>query len=563
MSEPTEHRLSERPLDRTRDCLSLSAFLNAALRENLLESAKFDGGELRFLDNDGRRVRVPCRAHAATRGFFSGPVLRQEGDRYIQLPVEVLLQNLAAGGGEIFQKRVQDSIEAVRIAPLPAPDAGNWNFIEAEQALKAGHPHHPNPKSRDGMTDAESLRFAPEHGGDFALVWIRARRKAVAESADAIAAFDMLAEAEGIEARSDATHVVLPWHPWQAEKLKADESVAAMFASGDLKVIAEGKPGWRSTSSMRTIHAWHAPFMLKFSLSVRLTNSMRILSPREVVRGVQISALMRSALGAKIRDEFPTMHILGEPGFAALRNPDGTPMAESMAVLRDNPFRDAAAPGPVMLASLCEPLPDGTTPLGRMITAQGQPARTRALDWFRRFLDTAIWPLLEIRARYGLLFGAHQQNLMIDCRDGLPVASWIRDCQGTGHLRSFHDQLERYCPGLGEDAENIVDAPLGDGLVTYYVVVNSVFNTIATLALEGLAPEAELNDVWRRFLIEARARCPGDTALYARLIEQPTLTCKGNFSTSRSGVNEADGDARGQLATFLEIPNPIRQMEHA
>jgi N2-citryl-N6-acetyl-N6-hydroxylysine synthase len=104
---------------------------------------------------------------------------------------------------------------------------------------------------------------------------------------------------------------------------------------------------------------------------------------------------------------------------------------------------------------------------------------------------------------------------------------------------------------------------MGDGLLTYYVVVNTVMHTLATLVLDGVASEPGLIDIWRDALQRWQRETPGDPTLYTRLLERPGLTCKGNFSTSLSGVNEADGDAGGQLAAFLEIPNPVIERQPA
>lgn len=545
-----------------RDRLALDAFLNSAFREARLEAARFEGESLVFRDPHGHDVRVPVRARSRFRCLFDGPIHRCEDGVDRMVPIAALLGELSVPGGAVFRDRVLDSLAAIRRAPAAPTHADVWSFIEAEQALKTGHPLHPNPRSRDGMTAGDAARYAPEQEGRFALVWLRADRSIVGTAGGSASRLAELAASEGI-APAEGGDVRLPWHPWQAERLLAREDVRDHVAAGRLEVLGPGRDGWAATSSMRTVHAWHAPFMLKVSLSLRLTNSVRVLDTRDVARGLQISELLGTALGAELRAAFPTLRILAEPGFVALRDATGRLIEETLVVLRENPFRDPGRPGPVMLASLCEPPVDGPSPLGALIgrLAAGGEAASTARAWFERFLDVAILPLLEIRARYGLLFGAHQQNIMIGLRDGWPCAVRIRDCQGTGHLAGFHDRLTAFLPGLGDGAENVVDAALGDGLMTYYVVVNGVFNTIATLVLDGLVAEHALLETWRRFLERARAATPGETALYDLLLEAPALDCKGNFATSLSGVNEADGDARGQLASFLALPNPLTEME--
>lgn len=533
---------------------ALDAFLNSALRENRLRDARVSSGQLSFSDRLGRTVSVGLHAASSLRLLCDGRITRAQDGQTKAISIKTLLSDLSADGGPAFQSRVLASFNAIRKTRPARGKASDWSFIEAEQALKAGHPFHPNPRSRDEMTTDDARIYAPEQENRFPLVWMAAKSATLILSEGAPALFSQLAQADHIP--STDGFISIPWHPWQADRLLSSPDIQHLIKSDQLRPLGEGSGNWAATSSMRCVHAWHAPFMVKTSLSLRLTNSTRHLSHKEVKRGLHVSDLLASDIGQQIRTNFPMLHILGEPAFAALRSPSGEVMDETITVLRDNPFRDSNAPGPVLLAALCEASPGGYSALGALIMTLGP---NTAPTWFSRFLDTAIWPLLELRARYGLLFGAHQQNLMITLSDGWPVAAWVRDCQGTGHLASFHDRLTRSCRGIGEGTENIVDAELGDGLVIYYIVINSVMNTLSALVLDGLAKEADLLTIWRNFLIRAQITTTGDNTLYTRLLDRPTLTCKGNFTTSQRGVNEADGDARGQLATFFELPNPVRK----
>ncbi|WP_299206202.1 IucA/IucC family protein [uncultured Tateyamaria sp.] len=540
------------------DLAALDAFLNSALREGQLAEAQLGEASLHFKDQVGRSITVQVRQKSNLRTFFGPGIRRHRTQGWEDLSVAQLLTSLAKAGGDAFRTRVMDSLAGLRRAPLADGTADTWNFLAAEQALKAGHPFHPNPRSRDEMTADDAKRYAPEHEQTFQLHWFAADPALVASNTGAAEYLRLLADAD--LGATDRGKVLLPWHPWQAERLANQKAIQDLIDSGALIDLGRGKGAWGATSSMRCLHGWHAPFMVKTSLSLRLTNSVRHLSLREVVRGVHISDLLKSDLGARINRDFPTLNILGEPGYAALCDGAGAVRDDTIVVLRDNPFRDASLPGPVMLAALCEAAPNGRSPLGRLILSLGPDAAPR---WFARFLEVAIRPLLELRAQYGLLFGAHQQNLMLALDGGWPKAVWIRDCQGTGHLDSFHDMLTQHCPGIGEGADNVVGAGLGDGLVTYYVMINSVLNTLSTLVLDGLADEDQLTDLLRDFLRRAQAQTPGDPTLYTKLLEQPTLTCKGNFATSLSGVNEADGDARGQVASFIDFPNPLLEPVHA
>ncbi|CAM5602054.1 IucA/IucC family protein [Streptomyces violaceorubidus] len=54
----------------------------------------------------------------------------------------------------------------------PGDRSGPDRFLAAEQALLLGHPLHPTPKSREGLTEAEAHRYSPELRGSFPLHWL-------------------------------------------------------------------------------------------------------------------------------------------------------------------------------------------------------------------------------------------------------------------------------------------------------------------------------------------------------------------------------------------------------
>ncbi|OXT00643.1 hypothetical protein B7H23_11120 [Notoacmeibacter marinus] len=541
------------------DIPSLNGFLNAALREGALARVCFAGGQMRFDAPGGLPCTVCVERRSRFRCRFSGPVTIDASSATI----EDLLRHLTQQVDPAFQGRVMDSLKTVRDTADAIGDPEGWNFQDCETALRFGHVLHPNPRSRDGLSRKESAIYAPEAEASFALCWFAVDPASVYSGGIAHEGFGALAKADRIDVPPG--RFAFPFHPLQLSRLIGTTAFGELAETGVIAPLGPGRAEWSATASMRAVHAFHAPYMAKFSLSVRLTNSLRLLSQREVLRGLHVTDLLKSEIGAQIADAFPDLTILTEPAYAALRSPKGRVLTESIAVLRDNPYQDSALAGPIVLAALCETPRRGLSPAGRIVRrlARGNDTAGIALRWFDKFLDQAILPVLEMRARWGLLFGSHQQNMMLKLRDGWPCGVVIRDCQGTGHLAAFHDRLAAVCPGIGEGAENIVHEEEGDGLLTYYVVVNSVMNMLATLTLDGLADEEALYAVWQRFLERAARKTPGDPTLYRRLIQRPGLTAKANFATSLSGINEADGGADGQLAQFIELQNPIARSEAA
>src|SRR3712207_1030836 len=165
-------------------------------------------------------------------------------------------------------------------------------------------------------------------------------------------------------------------HPWQARHLASMPAVEALRSGGSLRFLDAASGGvWHPTASVRSLYCPGAPWMLKVSLGARITNSVRTLFPAELGRGKDVSRLLRSAVGPRIAALAPRFAILEEPAHLGLRR-GGEVVRDSLVILRDNPFRGAAARNAAMLATLCQTDPEtGRTPLSPVIAAAAASAR--------------------------------------------------------------------------------------------------------------------------------------------------------------------------------------------
>jgi len=485
----------------------------------------------------------------------------------------------AAGAAPAFLSRVLQSLAAIEDALTRAPTPSlclhaDPSFLEAERALRYGHAVHPTPRSRDAFTPEDARAFAPEYGAGFPLRWWSAapgavlqgasRAETAAELSAGLAAEDpaldrqILAAAEG--------RVLLPMHPWQAARLGLDPAIGALFRSGQLIDHGPGGGPWFATTSLRSLYAPHARLMLKHSLSLRLTNSLRLIKEIECARGLAVDTLLQGPIGAAIAARWPHFHILGEPGYLALRGLDGAALPQTIVALRDNPFRGSSPRPAAVLAALCEIYPDGRGSAladtilrlgGRENGARGaQGTEAVALRWFARFLDVAVGPLLEMQCAFGLLFGAHQQNLVIGLDDGWPAEAYFRDCQGTGFVRECLPTLAEAAPGLDLGSGHVFAAAEAARIMTYYLVVNSVFAVIGAIAIAGLAPEAVLTRRMRRFVEALAGTDLRDKTCLRVLLDAPTLGSKGNFMICFRNINE-NTDVTDPLSHYVDLPNPL------
>lgn len=117
--------------------------------------------------------------------------------------------------------RVADSVRrtATFISERREQPDGSDLFLAAEQALVLGHPLHPTPKSREGLSDAEARPYSPELRGFFPLHWIAvapsllATDSAWTERGRSVSAPRLLARLAGPELPLPDGYTALPLHP--------------------------------------------------------------------------------------------------------------------------------------------------------------------------------------------------------------------------------------------------------------------------------------------------------------------------------------------------------------
>ncbi|WP_431041817.1 IucA/IucC family protein [Streptomyces sp. P1-3] len=477
--------------------------------------------------------------------------------------------------------RVADSVRRTaaflterRAAPTDPATYGP--FLTAEQSLVLGHPLHPTPKSREGLSEAETRAYSPELRGAFPLHWLAVDHSVLAQDSAwtrqgrPVSAAQLVAALAGpdLPALPEGT-VPMPLHPWQAREIRHRPAVAALFDAGLLHDLGPHGPVWYPTSSVRTVYRPDAPAMLKLSLALRITNSRRENLRKELHRGVEVHRLLRGGgLFARWRAACPGtpgFDIVRDPAWLAVDGPDGAQLTGLDVVIRHNPF--GPADDAVCVAGLTSPRPwPGQTVLrsrlaytiARLAVRTGRPSRTVAAEWFLRYLRSVVRPILWLDGAAGIALEAHQQNtLVLLDPEGWPVGGRYRDNQGYYFRESRRAELRRLLPGIGERSDTFVSDDVTDERFAYYLGVNNVLGLIGAFGAQRLADESVLLAAFRRFLAEA-ASGPTRTGstLPARLLEAPTLRCKANLLTRLRGLDELVGPVDTQ-SVYVTVANPL------
>jgi siderophore synthetase component/RimJ/RimL family protein N-acetyltransferase len=487
-----------------------------------------------------------------------------------------IVGDLSSEQKALFTERVLQSHENTafslkqRQQELSQLFTGQLNFIEAEQALFIGHNMHPAPKSRSGFSPADFC-YAPESGEAFALHWFALAPHAITgemHKADYRQTIEQIVADLGLTAElavstkaCPSDFQLMPVHPWQAKILLQQAEIKSLISQGDLKDLGQQGGGWRATTSLRAIYHPNCRFMLKFSLSVKLTNSIRHLSEKEVQRGMLLEQILDTQAAQEFSQRYPDFTIMGEPGFAAITSASGI-LEQSLVAFRVNPFMANPDRQALVLASLTQANPlGGNSMLANIVSRyseqQGVSQAKAAETWFGAYLEKVLEPLLVARSDYGLIFLAHQQNIVVDLVNGIPAGLFYRDCQGTGFTCAAKECFPEV---LGDAApENFMPHQYVNPFISYYLIFNSSFSVISALSSTGLIDESRLLAQFRLFLGHLAQKQYLDNSFISYLLDSHSLIFKGNFFVYLSNINE--NTIEDPSTIYREIANPLRQLQ--
>ena len=444
--------------------------------------------------------------------------------------------------------RIEDHVTLRARETLPSP-----TFLACEQELVAGHPFHPSAKSRDGLRPPALEAASPELRGSFRLRWLAVDRELVTTGSALERSTGTLLDDLDDAPVAPAGTTAVPLHPWQAERLMARQDVAALLGAGGVRDLGCGRGRWHPTSSLRTVLRPGAPWMLKLSLGLRVTNARRDNKRSELRLGEQAHRLLAAGVGADLAAAHPRFHVITDPAWMGV----DLPGAGFELALRHNPF---PADAPVAcVAALVDERPGCGGPLlvallRRVASASGRPLAEMALEWLRRYVEEVVWPLAWLDARCGIVLEAHHQNTLVSLDgDGFPAGGWYRDSQGWYVARSRAAELRRRVPALGDGVEAVFADELVAERGAYYLGVNNLLGLVGCLAAAGVASEEAL----LAELAGSLERAPRGPVV-EMLLSAPTLPCKANLLTCADGRDELTGPVE-QQSVYVQVRNPIPQ----
>ncbi|HSC86264.1 MAG TPA: IucA/IucC family protein [Polyangiaceae bacterium] len=478
-------------------------------------------------------------------------------------------QRLALLGRVIESNQVMTRYVEHALESTPSTDG----FIGSEQSTALGHWLHPTPKSRQGLYDWQHRHYAPELAGCFQLHFFAARRELLLDESIAEVGGTRVSGAElarrlaltGLDSSSPLRDLqsrgfeLLPVHPLQAHWLAHQDHVRALLGSGALQDLGPLGPLFTPTSSVRTLYSEATDFMIKLSIPVTITNSLRINLRSELGDSVWLSQLFRACDLAR---DFPQLLPIEDPAYLSLALPDRQETGFE-AIFRSNPFRSGSPTRVDSIAALVqEPLrPGERSKLHAWVSRRSDHAalseREAAIEWFEAYLTCAIETPLRIYDRHGIALEGHQQNVLLELdASGLPSRSYCRDIQGLALAASRREQLTQLVPELARQPKVFEDDDIVRNGIGYYLVFNQLYSVINRLGLDALLDETSALDITRRRLEALSVEFgPLGKALLDTLLGEPRIACKANLLTRIEDMDELQSE--NELAVYSLVPNPL------
>lgn len=561
---------------------TLKAFLNGYMLEITAGHVAADNGDtptvIEFdLPRSFVRLRVTLRHWSLTGPHdFNALFLRNsEGGSWRQASVGVVLPMLvrdcfarsnAPDGPKMHEllRRILNSYDQIAkcCAHADAMPAAPLAFLAGEQSLSFGHWLHPTPKSREGMTDWQAAAYAPEFGGAFQLRFFAARDDiALSGSARPCTAQEMIRDIPEIDAiifELGPDEQLVPMHPLQADALCLQPDVQSLLKSGVLRDLGTAGASFSATSSVRTVYAPGCPWMFKFSLPVKITNSHRINLHHELEAGVVMAGLLDKT---GFLDRQPRFDVINDPGFVTVTLP-GHRESGFEVIIRENPFASETTRVVTVAALTADPPTTERSMLARLIAETAKRYQISeakaAAQWFTAYLDCALHPALALYDEFGIALEAHQQNSLLDVHQGFPRRYLFRDNQGYYISEKSIAELAQLEPRVTAlESVCFSETEIRDRF-GYYLVLNQIFSVISRLSRDGFVPEVELLGQLQQALRKAEKTYSGPAKRFANhLLTAPDLAFKANLLTRVHDVDELR--AEDERAIYTRRKNPISQ----
>ena len=368
--------------------------------------------------------------------FFSvqGPALGLTGER-----LATYLEELNATLASACYKRENNTLSAAELAQL--------GLQQIEAAMSEGHPAFVANNGRIGFSKSDFLRYAPEVGKPFKVLWLAAH-KTVCDFAYSeyfsdypshisgeldLTTRDAFTKALKAQNLNPDDYLLIPAHPWQYQH-KLSVVFANEFANNRLVYLGEGDDLYQAQQSIRTLYNCshpHKPY-LKVALSILNMGFMRGLSRAYMAVTPAINDWVFNKVNydpALSACNFTALREYATLGYAhhtfeqsALGD---TPYRKMFACLwRENPNHNLQNNEQLTtMAALLHLDNDGKSMAGALIDQSGLSTHA----WLQHYFNAYLIPLVHCFYAHKLVFMPHGENLILKLKNSVPVGAYMKD----------------------------------------------------------------------------------------------------------------------------------------
>jgi siderophore synthetase component len=440
------------------------------------------------------------------------------------------------------------------------------DFINSEQSNIYGHWLHPTPKSQQGIAFWQQAFYSPELCGRFKLHYFSADKSLVKEGSSLTQSTSEIIVSE--VSRYDSlelpnNHILIPIHPLQAPKLLLSKWVKTLISEGRLNYLGEMGGDYTATSSVRTVASETSDWMVKLSIPVKITNSLRTNKRRELEDGMVIERYLKHIGFLANRPQFK---VVDDPAYITINHPEDPQLDSGFeVVLRRNLFTKEKGQGICSILTLVQdPIPNANGTAGKSLlnkiildlaATEKRSLGQVAIDWFDRYWNCSIESILSLYDSYGIALEAHQQNSLLDLSEGYPSSYYYRDNQGFYLSEHFEAELAE----VGKEL-NLTNIFYNDDkiftAISYYVFVNQLFAVIYRLGADGLIDENILVERSRQHLLSLQKNMKGVGKNFINyILNSERLDYKTNLLARVNNIDELQEGM--EHAVYSTIVNPL------
>lgn len=562
--------------------ISLKNFLNSYLiNQPQLKPISHDNClfiEIPLINQDEKLKVEIDNVSLSYRYQFKFPVFLLKVDQTLETlennqVIEILLEDLAQRHNSPNEKierlkqlidnsnyNLQLSLNNISHAQIKSLYQKNVDFVHSESALIAGHQMHPTPKSCTGFSDEEFCQYYPEFKQQFQLHYFMVKRSNLYSKTNLAQDSNELIKQYLINCTDYYTESLIPVHPWQAKHLYQLPQIQQMLKDKTLIDLGIKGKHFCASSSIRSVYAQNSPFMLKMSLNVMITNSVRMNYERELERAIAVDKFWQSDIATDIQQYHPQFTVITDPAFLCLRDDEGKLIEESAVLFRHNPFMEFGN-NVSCLAALCHDniLSQGNRFDSLIVSISQKYSLSKQQSaelWLEKFLHTCIEPLLWMFSYYGVALEAHQQNLLVKLdAEGLPIHSYYRDSQG---YYISEDAMLCY-PEHGEIFSTFASGTTEfvNHHFSYYLIGNSLLGVINALSgSKEVNEQILINKVQDKLELWQIKWNNAPYDYLGFLLKNKMLPYKDNLATRLCDLDELTAPL-AQQSIYSELHNPF------